>query len=338
MGLDLWNCGALAFSILLVLWGLFMDMDKAKRLRILARIHSVPVALWRWTATWKWDGIFSAGWGLMLASGEYALSLVCLGLATLGAFSGVTQWCRDAKKSISMKVVSLIGIAGIAAMLVLVTIANKGDKPWSPTLILIDSRLAERVPLPSPPFPDLAFAAPLCRRPIVHTDKKVLAALSREIELQKRESVPTPPIVPDDKAHFDASFWPALLAEWPIQQKAIPVVNGVVTVTLTFMVKDHMAKKTTMWLRLCRGCKYAQEPQGFKDLTGKNPTQADDTNERVLNVGDFLPNVAYAPIITVGVIPPAGQTYFDVGVQVGCENCDPVDANGFKVLRVDIQQ
>jgi len=331
LGLDLWNFGSLVFSILLVLWGLFMDMEKEKRLRVLAKVHAVPVALWRWTAAWKWDVIFSLGWGLMLASGEYALCLVCLGLASLGAFSGATHWCREKKKGAGAMVIFLVGIAGATGLLVVVTIANKaiGNKPWSPSLNLIDSRSAEhkRWPVPFSPAPWWKPLTPSL--PMARTPREVL----REAQKAAEDSKKAKQLGVTDKARFEVSFWPVKIGEWPILRKTILPVNGVVTVDLTMMVKDHMAKNTKLWLRLCKGCMYAKEPAGFKNLIPPD----NEAHERLIDIGDFLPNVVYAPIISFDVVPPFGQNYFTVGVNVGCENCAPVDVNGFQILRVDIQ-
>jgi|SRR5271154_1704949 len=101
------------------------------------------------------------------------------------------------------------------------------------------------------------------------------------------------------------------------------------------MVKDHMARKTRLWLRLCRGCQYAKEPQGFKNFN--TPGESDEAHERLLDIGDFLPNVAY-PTISFDVIPATGRDHFDVGVNLACENCDPVDGRSFRTLKVNIKQ
>jgi hypothetical protein len=143
------------------------------------------------------------------------------------------------------------------------------------------------------------------------------------------------PIPLSDKAGYDVSFWPSSLSEWPISEKSLPKVNGVVTFNFTFRIKDHMAKKTRLWLRLCNGCRYAEEPPGFQNLS-PHPGKGDEPTERMLVVGDFLPSAAYTPI-SVHVIPPAGQAAFLVGVLVGCENCDPIDADKPRVLHVNIQ-
>jgi hypothetical protein len=141
--------------------------------------------------------------------------------------------------------------------------------------------------------------------------------------------------VPIEKARYEVSFWPSTLTQWPIHTMSLPQVNGVVTFSFTFQIKDHMAKQTRIWLRLCKGCRYAKEPPGFQNLS-PHPGEGDEPTERTLVVGDFLPNIAYTPI-TIDVVPPTNTKAFLVGVLVGCENCDPIDADKPQVLRVEIQ-
>jgi hypothetical protein len=138
----------------------------------------------------------------------------------------------------------------------------------------------------------------------------------------------------NEKASCDVSFWPATIRDWPIHEKSLALVNGVVTFSFSFKCKDHMAKQTRLWLRLCTDCKYAKEPPGFQNL--HSPDQGGEPTERILVVGDFLPNVAYSPI-NVDVLPAPGPTSFLVGVIIGCENCDPVDSDHPQVLVVHIQ-
>jgi hypothetical protein len=324
------------FTVLAALNFILQDWPTTKSgLRRLWRsLCWVVLTAWHWSATWSWEAVCSIGWLGMVTVNEYAIGLCFLSAAAFGAFS---KLCHRKSKDGNWQGATAIGTTAIVigfVLAVLVTIANKGNKSWSPTMSLIDSRLAERVPLT--PFPEFSPHVPSCHQPITHTSKTTLTVIDRELELQRRTSLLRPTVV-EDKARYEASFWPAQLTDWPIRRKTIQIINGVVPVTLTFMVKDHMAKKAKTWLRLCRGCAYAKEPTGFKNLNDQHANSADDPNERLLNVGDFLPNVAYAPIIAIEVIPPPGQDHFDIGLQVGCENCAPIDANGFQVLRVDLQ-
>jgi hypothetical protein len=137
----------------------------------------------------------------------------------------------------------------------------------------------------------------------------------------------------EEKATFESSFYPVNLTNWPIHEKSIAEVDGVVSLSFTFRVKGHTAKQARMWLRLCTDCKYAKEPAGFQNLM---PNVDNGAHERYRVIGDFLPNVVYQPM-NVDVIPPPGLSSFVVGVILGCDNCDPVDGDKPQVLRVNVQ-
>jgi len=123
----------------------------------------------------------------MLASGEYLLSLCSLGIAALGAISQVVHW-EPTEDKVSKKSGAFLSIAGMCALMILVTVANKGDKPWSPTLLLIDSSLASRMPVA--PSPTWRAPTPSVPRDFknVHTEKSTWVVLQRELEeLRKQE-------------------------------------------------------------------------------------------------------------------------------------------------------
>jgi hypothetical protein len=293
------------------------------------------VGIWHWSATWSWEAVCSIGWLGMLAVNEYAIGLCLLSAAALGAISKLLHWKPLDYSRVPRKALGMLAIPVAFILAVLMTLANKRDKPWSPTKDWIDAYMATSVPLPIPAFPQFSLTLPPPLG-ISHTDPATMAILEQEIRVQKR--ILAAPAPSSDKARFEASFWPSLITEWPIHRKTMPLVNGVVSVTLTFMARDHMAKQAVMWLRLCRGCAYAKEPAGFQNLNAHPLSRADEPNERLLVVGDLLPNVAFAPIIAMDVIPPPNEDHFDIGVQVGCENCDPIDPKEFQVLRVDMQR
>jgi hypothetical protein len=148
-----------------------------------------------------------------------------------------------------------------------------------------------------------------------------------------RESIGQVKIPQEDKATMESSFYPVSLKEWPIREKSIPEVDGAVSLSFTFQVKDHTAKDVRVWLRLCTDCKYAKEPAGFQNLA---PNVENGTHERYRVIGDFLPNVDYQAM-NVDVIPPPGVSTFLVGVILGCDNCDPVDPDKPQFLIVHIK-
>ena len=144
------NFAVVFACVLLVLWGFFMDMEKAKRARLLALPARLPGAAWDWGARTSWEILFSVGWLGMVQINEYAAGLICLALFAFGVFS---RLMHSTKAGAVWKIIggTLIPI-GCMTMFT-TTLANKGDKPWSPTLALIDAKMAARVPLPSDPDP-----------------------------------------------------------------------------------------------------------------------------------------------------------------------------------------
>ncbi len=94
-------------------------------------VHWTSVWFWHWSASWPLELIFSVGWGVLLGSGEYLLSLSCLGLATVGAISMIVHWQPPHKNVRTARGLRVIAVFGGSALLTLVTLANKGDKPWS---------------------------------------------------------------------------------------------------------------------------------------------------------------------------------------------------------------
>jgi hypothetical protein len=157
------------------------------------------------------------------------------------------------------------------------------------------------------------------------------AISSSETNLNK--SIGEVKIPKEEKATMESTFYPVNLKEWPIREKSIPSVDGVVSLSFTFRAEGYTAKNARVWLRLCTDCKYAKEPAGFQNLT---PNVENGTHERYRVIGDFLPNVAYQPM-NVDVIPPPGLSTFLVGVILGCDNCDPIDPDKPQTLIVHVQ-
>jgi len=157
------------------------------------------------------------------------------------------------------------------------------------------------------------------------------AVSSSETDLNK--SIGQMKIPKEEKATMESSFYPVSVSDWPIREKSISEVDGVISLSFTFRVEGHTAKAAQVWLRLCTDCKYAKEPAGFQNLA---PNAESTTHERYRVIGDFLPNVAYQPM-DVDIIPPPGVSTFVVGVILGCNNCDPIDGDKPQTLIVHIK-
>jgi len=208
----------------------------------------VTITLWHWSATWSWDFLFGVGWLGMIQINEYAIGLGCLALFSFGLFSRLMHWALLGNGPALKSILSILIVAFFSFMC-LITLANKGDKAWSG----IPDYLASRVPLESIQLP--AFVAPRSSVPLVKTAPTILAVLQREIEALKLtaaraakpvlSSLPSGPQIDAEKARYEVSFWPTSISGWPIHEKPLPLVNGIVTFSFTFMAKDHMAKQTS---------------------------------------------------------------------------------------------
>jgi hypothetical protein len=142
------------------------------------------------------------------------------------------------------------------------------------------------------------------------------------------ESISKVKTVPDI-AQVDFTFWPAAIKQWPMVEKHIPIENGAVNVDLTFMVKGHPAKALRVWLRLCDGCAYGKEPNGFQAVEGRTVL-----TERFLIVGDLPVGAAYSPVTKFSVISPFNNRGFVVALSYTCDNCAPVDPDHPQILTV----
>jgi hypothetical protein len=328
LGFDLWNCGALVFLVLLVSGGILADLERARRERFFSFVFWPAILAWHWGAKWSWTGICSLGWLGMVTLSEYGVGIFFLTLATFGAISKV---CHEGSKTHKILKVFMILTAFILA--VVMTATNKADKPWSPTFNLVDSRLAERRPWPIPWSPTPKWTIPAAA-PIATTPAGAWKALQEQLAEEKHPRIAAPPapviqVVQPEKAHVEFTFTPVRTWDFPIREKYLPMVGGAVEVTLSFMVKDHMAKGLPVWLRLCQGCSYGREPNDFEKLPGVS-----EPTERVMSVGNLLPGAIFAPSTTFSVIPPPSKRGFTISLTYGCENCDVLDPDKSEVLTV----
>ena len=140
---------------------------------------------------------------------------------------------------------------------------------------------------------------------------------------------PTTPTTQEDKASLVASFLPADVHNWPITEKTLSIENGMVNVSVNFMVKEHTAKGLIVWLRLCAVCSYGKEPQGLQVVNGRTVD-----SERMLKVGEAPPNAIYSPPINFAVIAPLYNRGFVVEIYYACDNCDPPDFDKPQTLTV----
>jgi hypothetical protein len=174
-------------------------------------VRWLTVAAWEWGARTSWEILFSVGWLGMIQINEYAFGLVCLALFSFGIFS---RLMHSVSVGLTWKIVGGCLIPVLSVAMLLTTVANKGDKPWSPTLDLIDSRWAARKPLPDPAFPlPRTWVLPPASlsetsQAAQDTLRRQLATLNKPPEPQRLDSAHLPPeatiavwfAVGDDKA------------------------------------------------------------------------------------------------------------------------------------------
>jgi len=143
----------------------------------------IAITSWHWSATVPWDVLFGLGWLGMVQINEYAFGLACLAFLCFGLLSRLLH----AESESSFRTVGgSLGIAVLFIVLGIMTVANKGEKPWSPTANLIDSRLAERVHL----LPLAASLSPsLPKITIERTSSTEWAAVQHAIEEQRRSGI-----------------------------------------------------------------------------------------------------------------------------------------------------
>lgn len=130
-------------------------------------------------------------------------------------------------------------------------------------------------------------------------------------------------------AKLQFSFWPLGPDMHSIDTVSEPLVNGVVTAV--FSAKDvgtAQADNGQLWIQLCDGCKFAEEPQG----TTMPPGDSKVRRKRF----DILHMGSYFDATTLKIIPPGGLSTFTIALKYSCERCPPIDNNHPQKLRVNI--
>jgi hypothetical protein len=138
-----------------------------------------------------------------------------------------------------------------------------------------------------------------------------------------------PPQAPPPKARLQFSFWPIGSDEHLVDNVSKPLVDGVVTVAFTAKeVGAVQADNGQLWIQLCDGCKFAEEPVG----TTAPPDDATVRRKRF----DTLHMGSYFEATTLKIIPPSGLSSFTIALKYSCERCPPIDNSHPQKLRVDI--
>jgi hypothetical protein len=129
-------------------------------------------------------------------------------------------------------------------------------------------------------------------------------------------------------AKLQFTFWPVDPNEEKLyDETSLPVVDNVVTVAFTAKnVGSAQADNGQVWIQICDGCKFAEEPPG---TTIESPIVRRKRFD-ALYMGSYFEGT------TLKVIPPAGATYFTVVLKYACEKCPSIDNKHPQKLRINL--
>jgi hypothetical protein len=96
-------------------------------------------------------------------------------------------------------------------------------------------------------------------------------------------------------------------------------------------ISNKNAFNPFIYIRLCKDCKYAAEPEGFSYVPGAQSTERERHYDRLMGL-------ARLPRISLSVVPPPNVESFPIGFFYGCDNCGPIDGDKPQLLTVKIQK
>ena len=106
-----------------------------------------------------------------------------------------------------------------------------------------------------------------------------------------------------------------------------PVENGIVTIKFSAKnISTVQANKGKIWIQICNGCKFAEEPQGSETT--------DDVVVRRKPFESLYAGVYFEPTV-LKIIPPQEVDHFTIAFKYACENCPPIDNEHPQKLRVN---
>ena len=118
----------------------------------------------------------------------------------------------------------------------------------------------------------------------------------------------------------------------PITELTAPLENGVVNVqVMATNLSNKSAFNPFIYIRLCKDCKYATEPEGFRYVPGAQPMERERHYDRLLGLTRL-------PMISLSLIPPSNAELFPIGFYYGCDDCEPIDGDKPQILTVRIQK
>jgi hypothetical protein len=110
----------------------------------------------------------------------------------------------------------------------------------------------------------------------------------------------------------------------------VPIENGIVVVGFT--VKNISTVQTNsggIWIQLCDGCKFAEEPEGSIKVSLNPDTVRVKYFSSPFSAGLFLDTTK------LKIIPPLGHNSFTLAFKYACDKCPPIDKEKPQILRVN---
>jgi hypothetical protein len=156
-----------------------------------------------------------------------------------------------------------------------------------------------------------------------------LRQLGENWSFKESESKPKPiigpiplPIALAEKAHLEFSFIDDVDEDTddPIKRRIVDPPSPYVTVHITFFVTGEVtARNGEIWIRICGGCRWAEEPEGFHSI-------GDAGNDRTMNFQILYPQVRFKTVeLKIYPSPLPRYNSFVISGFYACENCPPID-------------
>jgi hypothetical protein len=138
--------------------------------------------------------------------------------------------------------------------------------------------------------------------------------------------MPSPP-----KPRLQFSFLPLGPHERLIDSISKPIIGGVVTVAFTAKnVSAAQANNGQIWIQICNGCKFAEEPEG-------STPQPSEPVIRRKRFDKLYAGVSFDST-TLKIVPPVGIPWFTIIFKYACEQCPPIDNEHGQKLKINLIQ
>lgn len=136
--------------------------------------------------------------------------------------------------------------------------------------------------------------------------------------------------LPRKKAILDFTFLPIGENNKSVKEIAVPVNSGAVNVSFSAKSVGALpAKNPEVWIEVCDGCKFAEEPAGTKPAPN-------DPFARRKHFDVLRPGLYFDPTV-LKIIPPGGVSTFTITFKYVCEQCPPIEKQNLQTLKVDVQ-